>query len=255
MGFSISEGFTDPNVAAATGFYGDIFDLTGKKNERARAEALQSIKDYKPYGFTTGGLSGSLQDGSFTITRSPELQAQLGGLQSALSQRALEFANLRKGMDRDTSGIIGALRETGVNAIRGRSRRAVGDLRENLARRRVAGSSFAADALTRAEAQFAQEEAQFGAEVGVKEFEMKQQMLAKDIELLGIETEANVKSFQAGLTQLNLESALAAQISTSLSSIAAENARAIADIYAQFYGARENKLGTGAGILAGLFGA
>lgn len=238
--------------SSAKKFIGDPIGYTTSKI--TGDPQLGSIENYKPYDFTSTGLSGSLEDGTFSLTRSGELTNQLGGLQSALSKRALEFANLRKGLNRDTSGIIGALRETGVNAIQNRRRRAIGDLRENLARRRVAGSSFAADALSRAEAQFAQEEAQFGAEVGVKEFELNQQTLAKEMELLSAETEANVQSFQAGLSQLNLESGLAAQLATGMSGIAAENARAIAQIYAEYAAARTNIVGTAIGAGAAAYG-
>jgi hypothetical protein len=178
------------------------------------------------------------------------LESEIGGLRSALSQRAQEFAGLRKGLNRDIAPLIGSLRETGVEAIRGRRRRAVGDLRENLARRRVAGSSFAQDALARAEAEFAKEEAEFGSQAGIQELQLRDQLLAREMELVGAETEANVQSFQTVLNQLNLESGLAAQISTGLSGIAAQNAQAIAQINADFAAARANIIGTalGAGV-------
>jgi hypothetical protein len=205
------------------------------------------LEKFQPLGFAGGGLTGKVTDGTFELSRTPELQSQIGGLQSALSKRALEFANLRKGLTKDISPIIGGLRTAGVEAIRGRRRRTIGDLRENLQRRRVAGSSFGADALSRAEAEFAKEEAEFGAEVGVKEFEMEQQLLERNMQLLDQETQANIESFNVGLTQSNLEAGLAAQISTAYSGIAAENARAISDIMAQYAAARANIVGSIAG--------
>ena len=213
--------------------------ITGDPNE-----ATGPLKDYKPYGFSSSGLSGQLQDGTFQLTRSPELQGQMTGLQSALSQRALEFANLRKGLRKDAGALIGNLKASGIQGIQDKRRRAIGDLRENLASRRVAGSSFAADAVSRAESEFAKEEAQFGAEADVKQFEMEQQTLSKEMELLDQETQANVQGFQANLTQLNLESGLAAQISTAMSGIAAENAKAIGEIMAQYAAARPENPGT-----------
>jgi hypothetical protein len=218
--------------------------------------ATGGIEGYTPTGFSSPGLSGSVTDGTFSLTRSPELQESMGGLQSALSQRALEFANLRKGLRRDAGDIIGGLKKAGIEGIQGKRRRAVGDLRENLQSRRIAGSSFAADAVSRAEAEFAKEEAQFGAEADVKQFEMEQEVLGKEMELLNQETQANIEGFQSSLTQLNLESGLAAQISTAMSGIAAENARAIGEIMAQYAAARANIVGTVAGgittgVLAG----
>lgn len=209
--------------------------------------ATAPIEAYTPSGFTSAGLTGSFADGTFSLTQSPELQSAMGGLQSALSQRALEFANLRKGLRRDAGALIGGLKKTGIQGIREKRRRAIGDLRENLASRRIAGSSFAADAASRAEAEFAKEEAQFGAEADIKQFEMEQQVLAQEMELLGQETEANIQGFQASLTQLNLESGLAAQISTAMSGIAAENARAIGEIMAEYAAARANIVGSIAG--------
>lgn len=214
--------------------------------------ATGPISDFSPTGFTSAGLSGSVTDGTFNLTRSPELTSQMGGLQSALSQRALEFANLRKGLRRDAGSLIGGLKKSGIQGIQDKRRRAVGDLRENLASRRVAGSSFASDAVTRAEAEFAKEEAQFGAEADIKQFEMEQEVLGKEMELLDQETQANIQGFQSNLTQLNLESGLAAQISTAMSGIAAENARAIGEIMAEYAAARANIIGTAVGVGAGI---
>jgi len=254
MGFSLSGGFSDPNVAMGTGFFGDVFDLSGKRAEEAEKRALQPLRDFEFTDFSAGGLTGTTKDGVFTLSRGEDLQGTIGGLQSALTARAMEFANLRKGLNRDIAPLIGGLRKAGTEAIQGRRRRSIGDLRENLKSRRIAGSSFAADAITRAEAEFAKEEAEFGAQIGEKEFQLQQELLATDMSLLDQETKANIESFNVNLNQLNLESALGAEISMGMNEISAANARMIADIIAQFHGARENKLGTGAGILASFFG-
>lgn len=211
------------------------------------SQATQPLEDFTPTGFQSSGLSGTVQDGTFQLTRSDALSGALGGLQSALQGRAGEFAALRGGLNRDIAPLIGNLRTAGVDAIRGRSRRAIGDLRENLARRRIAGSSFAADAVSRAEAEFAKQEAEFGAQAGVKEFELNQQLAQMDADLLDKETQANIEGFQSQLNQMNLESGLAAQLSSQMSQLSAENARAIGDILAQFAAARAGIAGTAAG--------
>ncbi len=224
-------------------YEGPISSITGAITGDP-SDVTRPLEDFTPIGFEGGGLTGSLVDGQFQVTRGAGVTEQLTGLQSALSQRALEFANLRKGLRKDTAGLIGGLRERGVEAIRGRGRKAIGDLRETLQRRRVAGSSFAADALSRGEAEFAKEEADFGAQADVKQFELDQQVLAKEMELLDQETQANVAGFQAQLSQLNLESGLAAELSTSMNAVSAANAQAIADVMAQFAAARANIVGS-----------
>lgn len=205
------------------------------------SQATGSIANYRPTDFTTGGLSGTSKDGTFSITRSNQLQETLGGLQSALSDRAQKFANLRKGITDIGTG----LKATGAQAIRNQGRRAIGDLRENLARRRVAGSSFAQDAIARGEAEFARQEAEFGAQTDF-------QVLQAEAELLNQETQAGIESFQTALNQFNLEGQLAASVSSNLSSIAAQNAQMIGQINAEYAAARANIVGTAAGTAGAL---
>lgn len=206
------------------------------------SDATGAISAYRPTSFASPGLSGADLDGTFSVTRSPELTTALGGLKSALSDRALQFANLRKGLTDIGTG----LKTTGIQAIRNQGRRAIGDLRENLARRRVAGSSFAQDALARGEAEFARQEAEFGAQTDF-------QILQAEAELLNQETAANIQGFQTALNQFNLESGLAAEVSSGLSNISAQNAQMIGQINAEYAAARANIIGTGVGAGVGLY--
>lgn len=91
-----------------------------------------------------------------------------------------------------------AFREAGLSSIRNRARSSIGNLRENLARRRVSGSSFAEDAVIRAEAEFAQEEAEFASAATLQELDVFTQ-LTQQI------TNQQVAAVERQIQELNLQ--------------------------------------------------
>lgn len=72
------------------------------------------------------------------------------------------------------------IRKARADAVENARRRSLGNLRDNLTRRRIAGSSFAGDALARAEAEFAQAGAQQQAQAFLDEFNANVQVLNQE---------------------------------------------------------------------------
>jgi len=110
----------------------------------------QPVTRFSPLQFGTPGLQTQNVPGGFTVSRTPQVSGALGqiGQQSALAGQEIgELKSL-------VAPGFGRLTESGVQAIQDQRRQAVSNLRENLGRRRVLGSSFGADALARTEAEF-----------------------------------------------------------------------------------------------------
>lgn len=104
-------------------------------------------------------------------------------------------------IDRVAPG-IGELTQSRLTGLENVRRRTIGDIRENLARRRVLGSSFASDAITRAEREFAQEEAEIRASSFLQELELTNKLTQQQADVLR-------STVLTGLEQSNFEAQLA----------------------------------------------
>lgn len=141
-------------------------------------------------------------------------------------------------------------REAGLNRLTSNRQRTVGDLRDDLAARRVLGSSFANDAISRAEAEFGLQEADFEARTILQEIEATanfinqrsqlllnaaQQEIAANADLAGIAAQlaSGVQSNMTALAQTN-------------ATIAAQNAAANAQGLGAFFQPTIDAVGTGA---------
>jgi len=122
--------------------------------------------------FEFGGLSASPNaQGIFRIASDPSRQGLISSLASSFTQQGADIRGLLPGLTAAfgegisaTQGLIGqvkpgfgALTTARVNEIVNRGAKAKSDLRSNLARRRVLGSSFANDVLGRFDQQLAQD--------------------------------------------------------------------------------------------------
>lgn len=186
---------------------------------RDRLGALQS---FSPSGFSAPGVSGGFSGGTFNLSRTAQGQSALGGLQSALANRGAQFGGLRSVV----APLSSQIRDAGIGRLQAERQRTVGNLRDNLARRRVLGSSFAQDAVSRAEAEFAQRQAEFEADVGMQEL---QQTMA----LIDQQTQADIGAFQTELSQLNLEGEMAANMANATSGILSNIAQLEAQLLSQ----------------------
>lgn len=99
---------------------------------------------------------------------------------------------------------FGKLTEARVGAIDSARERTTSDLRDSLARRRIAGSSFANDSIARTEAEFGQAEAQARAESFLEEldttaklldqrFKVQEEVVTKELSQTNFETEQGAK--------------------------------------------------------------
>lgn len=128
-------------------------------------------------------LTGRLRD-----VLPESIAASRGGIQEGLSRSQLlrsDIASLRESL---TPG-FGRLSEERQKAIRDARDEAVGNLRESLSRRRVLGSSFADDAVSRTELAFGREAGLAAAETFQQEALLQGNLLALDAEALGQQTQ------------------------------------------------------------------
>lgn len=204
-------------------------------------KADNAIQNYRPTGFTSAGLSADVSGQNVNMTRSSLLNNTITGLGSAFNNQATQLGGMR---DQLAPG-FGAITQAAVSNLENRRRSAIGNLRENLQRRRVLGSSFAADALARTEAEFAQQEAAIRAQT-------KMQEIGSNIDLINQEAQARANAFNVQLQQLNLEAQIATQISTGVSAISAQNAQIRSQLVAEGQNAVAGGILGAVGIGAGL---
>lgn len=157
--------------------------------------------EFVPVGFNTPGLNADVSRSSVGITRSSGLQENLDTLRRTLNNRASAFAGLRSRV----SGAVGEVTQSRVDAIRSAGLRTVGNLREELARRRVGGSSFAQREIASTEAMFGREEERAAAEGKLTE-------LGLTAEFLNEEFASSIQAVTSLVDQFNFESDLAARI-------------------------------------------
>lgn len=217
------------------------------RKKKSGPEAI--LQRFKPVGFSSPGLTATFDPGSgagtgsgsiferllgqiggesrppsFNLSRSAEGERTIAGFMAAFQGRAAEFGALRA----DVRPGFGRLTRARVEAIRGAGQRAVGNLREELGRRRVLGSTFASREIASTEAEFGRLEESARAESFLQE-------LALTGELIKEEFSSLIGGFETLLQQMNFESALAASLATNASAqinanlIAQAEARAASD--------------------------
>ena len=175
-----------------------------------------------PPGINAGGLTARFRRGGVNVTSSAERQGFVGGLAATFPEQAGQIGELREQV---TPG-FGRLTTSRLQQVENARRSSVGNLRENLQRRRVLGSSFAADALTRAEAQFGQQAEQVAAESFLQELDLNQQLVQQEFT-------ARRGEFQTNLDELNLQADIATKLATGATQTLGENARLKAELDAK----------------------
>lgn len=183
-----------------------------------KSGAEKRLAKFKPSDFLTAGLSGTFTPRlnrkgkaikgafDFALSRSSGLEDTLGQLTDRYAGRADAFGNLRGRV----SGAVGDVTRSRIDAIRRAGTRSVGNLREELSKRRVLGSSFAQREVGAREAEFAALESQEAAEGKLTE-------LGLEAEFINQEFESAIQGVSQLLQQLNFESGLAANIGTAAS--------------------------------------
>lgn len=202
--------------------------------------------NFSPTGFNAGGLFTKFQNGNYVSTPSAGRTAAVGDIANTYGDLGNETAALRSTV---TPG-YNQLLQARLDQLNNTARASIGDLRQNLQARRILGSSFGQDTLTRANAEFGMQRDQIVADNFIKS-------LAANNELLNQEFKARTQQFQTGLDELNLEAGVASKLTADATSVLAQNARTQAQLDAsnnQFNAGQNMKIVTGLGQAIG-FGA
>lgn len=225
-------------------FITDLFG--GGDDEKVVAPPQPRVTGLSTPGFgisTTGPASAS----QVSLTRTPGVQSLVSGLGAGRTAAETGLTGL---LERTAPG-VSALRASRLQGVESARSRAISNLRENLARRGVAGSSFGGDVLTRADLEFQQEADRVRAETGLQEIGLQS-------ELINQRLNTQLQTIQAELDQFNREAALAGNIgaqeiqaATANAALAAETAQFNAQLEAQQAAGIGQALGTVAGGLAG----
>lgn len=157
-----------------------------------------------------------------TLTRDRRTQALLDRLGLLSQQRADQVGGL---LPKVAPG-VSALRRARLEDLGNIRRRTVGDIRENLARRRVLGSSFAQDAVARAELGFTQEADRIRAESFMQELNLTMSLIEQ-------QTRELQSAAARELDQANFELQAAANFANGVNVVASNNAAALAQLEAQ----------------------
>lgn len=123
------------------------------------------------------------------------------------------------------------VRKARLAQIENARNQAVGNLRDNLARRRVLGSSFGADALARTESEFAQQKSNAEAQSFLEEYQLNTDLLNREIGtvMTGIQKDLAELSAQTGLS-LNFAQ-IGAQMTQASAALAQQQAQAQTDFW------------------------
>lgn len=191
-------------AADLAGAAGDIYSIFRKPPGQGT--------DPANYGFRGLISTPGYNFGGGVLTRREGPAAARAGLQGVQSKIQGLQGEVRPG--------FGRLTESGVQAIRQRAAEASGNLRANLARRGLAGASFANDLQTRLDAEYSQIENQFRAQAFQEElaastalidqeFNTVNAMLQQDFGELGLASGFLSGVKQAAVTQKEIANQIA----------------------------------------------
>ena len=212
-------GFLAPvlgGVASAGASFGLSKLFGGDKN------AMAPLREFRPTGIDAGGLSSTFGGGNIGITPSSQRLVFTGGLAATFPEQAATLAKLRESVAPGISG----LRSARLKEIDDARRSSIGNLRENLSRRRVLGSSFGQDAISRAEAEFGKERERVAAESFLQEMEMTNNLIQQEFT-------ARRGEFQTFLGELNLEAEVASGLAGKAIDVLGKNAQMESALNAQ----------------------
>lgn len=202
----------DVGLSRTTGINSGALEAAGRAQFGKVAQGIQGLRG--DAATQRAGLQG-IQSGLGDVrSRSGLLRQDVDALRGRLGGTFAELqGQVKPG--------FGGLTDARVKAIRDRADEAVGNLRESLSRRKVLGSSFASDALTRTELAFAQEEEGARAQSFVEEMGLSRQLAVDEAVATGqlgqlsgnllnldaesLQVESQTIALDMGLTQQNAD--------------------------------------------------
>lgn len=195
-------------------------------------------------GFNAGGLTAT---GTGDITASPDRTGLVSSIGSLYGQQGDILGGLRQTVAPGFNDLL----KSRLDQINNAAASSVGDLRQNLSARRVLGSSFGQDTISRANAEFSSQRDQAIADNFLKSLAVNQQLTQQEFD-------ARRGQFQTALDELNLEANAGLSISGKANSILAQNAKTQADLDAksatgagQFFGQLIQPVGKAIGTATG----
>lgn len=205
---------------------------------------------FSPVGASGGGLDTSFSGnvggvgGHYTTTADATRTAAVGDVANSYG----DLADKTAGLSATVAPGYNDLLASQIDSINNSARSAVGNLQQNLQSRRILGSSFGQDTLTRAQAEFSKQRADTTANSFLQSLTARNQLLQQ-------EYQARTAGANTGLNELNLEAGVANGLIGSTNSIMAANAQADAKAEAASQAGAGKFVGTlvggGIGFMAG----
>jgi hypothetical protein len=181
-----------------------------------------------------GGLIGKVNSGGRAkVTAQPVRSNLVSGLERSYQNLGNEYGNLRSTVAPGYNDLLNAR----IVQINDAARKSLGNLRQNLAARRILGSSFGQDTLARADLAASRLRDQAIADNFLKSLHENQQ-------LLGQQYNAYANQFNTGLNELNLEKDVAQNLATNGANILNQTARFNAGMTAKAQAGAGSFLGT-----------
>lgn len=206
---------------------------------------------YAPPGFNAGGLKATFGSNGYKIKPSADRMSAVNSLSSTFGSQANALGGL---LSRIAPG-YSALRAAQLDALNSNRASTLSTLRQNLAQRRVLGSSFGQNQISNENAQFNQDQANIIANTYLQEISASNQLINEQYT-------AARGQFQSVLDEMNFEAGIAKDLtlkaSSTLESAASTQAQLDAKAAAgagSFFGGIGTQLGQGVGkFLGGMSG-
>lgn len=172
-----------------------------------------------PSSLTGGGLGINIGNNNLGLTRSDEVSGLMDNLITGMNTDESAYNDLL-GQLTPGFGLVTAARRAAIDTDQQKN---ISDLNANLARRRIAGSSFANDTVSNANADYAKQKADADAQSFLDELNATQQVL-------GARTAARQKSIEDALTQSNFETQTGATLLAQVRDQASKQSAVLADL-------------------------
>jgi hypothetical protein len=199
--------------------------------------------NYQPACFNAGGISAtSGAGGTVRVRESAALKQNIGQLQSTFANQASDLAALRGTVAPGYS----TFRQAGLSDINTQGQQNVSNLRDQLAQRRVLGSSFANAQLSQQQADIEKQRTDFIAQSYLQELSASNQLIQEQYT-------AATNGFKVGIDQMNFEAGIAAQLTQSANQTMAQVATAQAKLDQQNAQANAEGIGKAIGFGVGMF--
>ena len=174
---------------------------------------------YSPPGFSAGGLTSAFSGNNYTVSA----DGNRSGLISDISSNFRNLGDVFGGLRSTVAPGFNDMLASRLSSLGDTATKAIGDLRQNLASRRILGSSFGQDTLGRLNAEFGRQRDAIVADNFLKSLEASTQLVKQQYD-------AYNSDFQNKIGELNLEANIANGLTGSAAKILADNAQATAKL-------------------------